>query len=124
MTVITADMILRPGRLRHTPTCWTCRHRIRYGPAEIKRLPIRPYVYCQDGYVTDWAKVPMCDRNPAATCLHGAIYQACGLWELDTDVWHSVEEQVYEHEWRVKCERASCREIRRATGQARLEAYL
>lgn len=71
--VITADMVLRDdGRLRHTRTCWTCRHRIHYTPEHIAKLPTRPY----------------------------------------------------EHEWRVRCERAPTREARHVMRQSGLEAYL
>lgn len=115
LAVITADMILHgDGRLRHTRTCWTCRHRIHYTPGQIAKMPTRPYEHCQDGCVTDWHRVPMCERNPIAVCLHGAIRQYCGLWELDGRAWHSIEEEVYEHEWRVRCERAPAREVRHA----------
>ena len=125
MTVITADMILRDdGWLYHTKTCWTCRHRIHYTPRQIAQLPTRPYEHCEAGRVVDWRRVPMCTRNPIAVCLRGAVYQYCGLWELDSETWHSVEEQVYEHEWRVRCGQVTKREVRRATGQSRLEAYL
>ena len=75
MNVITADMILRPGRLHHTPTCWSCRHRIEYTPAQIAKLPTRPYEHCVDGYITDWGKVRVCERNPTAVYVKGAIYQ-------------------------------------------------
>ena len=123
--VITADMILHDdGWLYHTRTCWSCKHRIRYTPKQMARLPTRPYAHSQEGRVVDWRRVPMCHRNPIGVCLRGAIYQYCGLWELDSETWHSVEEQVYEHEWRERCERASRRDLKLAVGQSRLEAWL
>lgn len=100
MTVITEDMILRPGRLFRTPVCWNCRHRIHYTPRQIARLPTRPYEHCVAGYVTDWHKVRVCNRNPIGIGVHGDAGQFCGLWELDDRVWHSPREQVYEFEMR------------------------
>ena len=116
MNVITADMILRPGRLHHTPTCWSCRHRIEYTPKQRAKLPTRPYERCVDGYIIDWGKVRVCERNPTAVYVKGAIYQCCGLWELDSAVWHSPREQVYEY--RIRVSRTS-----RMGGQTTLEGY-
>ncbi len=99
--VITAEMILEEGRFLNDACCFKCKHQ-RDTPFD--DLPTRTRIDPSGQEIDDlqWHRVRHCDVNPIAVHIYGDTRMRCGMFRLDRSRFHSLTEEVWEYEARMR----------------------